>query len=133
MTACVLHLMTVSFEEKVVQRLDDLGLSMSELAAHLAVPEPELRQLCRHGNPRLSELKQLAQALRIPPLYFLNGSFNQAGVGNTLKIKIGKAAGHELAAQLGVCRQMLEQSQQLVAAKDEIITLLRASTGQPTS
>jgi hypothetical protein len=42
--------------------------------------------------------------------YLLNGSFLQAGIGNTQEIKIGKAAAHELAEQLSVCRQALETS-----------------------
>ena len=120
-----------SFEEKVTQCLDELGLSMPELAELVDMPELELTALCRHGDPPLSYVLRLAEALRIPTLYFLNGSFNQAGTGNVQKIKIGKAAAHELAAQLGVCRQALEQSQQLVEAKDETIALLRGSLSRP--
>jgi transcriptional regulator with XRE-family HTH domain len=111
---------------------------MQALATHTGLSEPELRALCQLGDPRLSELEKLAQALRIEPTYFLNGSFNQAGIGNTQKIKIGKAAAHELAEQLGVCRQALEASQGLVAAKDaviaskeEIISLLRGGYNRP--
>lgn len=117
--------MSTTLEEKVAQCLVAANLTMPLLAAKMGLLEPELRALCRHGDPRLSEVKQLAQHLHVPPTYFLNGSFLQAGNGNTQKIKIGKAAAHELAAQLGVCRQALEQSQELVAAKDEIISLLR--------
>ena len=117
--------MPTTLEEKVTQCLVAANLTMPQLAAKLAWPEPALRALCRHGDPRLSELVQLAQALHVQPTYFLNGSFLQAGNGNTQKIKIGKAAAHELAAQLGVCRLALEQSRELVAAKDEIISLLR--------
>ena len=117
--------MSSTLEEKVTQCLVAANLTMPLLAERMGLSEPDLRALCRHGDPRLSEVKQLAQALYVQPTYFLNGSFLQAGNGNTQKIKIGKAAAHELAAQLGVCRQALEQSQQLVAAKDEIISLLR--------
>jgi hypothetical protein len=44
----------------------------------------------------------------------------QGGNGNIQNIKIGKAAAHELVAQLGVCRRALEQSQQLVAAETSL-------------
>jgi hypothetical protein len=124
--------MPATFEAKVQQRLAETGLTMQTLATHTGLPEHELHALCQLGDPRLSEVAKLSQALRVEPTYFLNGSFLQAGIGNTQKIKIGKAAAHELAEQLGVCRLALEASQGLVAAKDaviaskeEIITLLR--------
>lgn len=119
-----------SFEEKVNQRLVDIGLTMQVLAEKLGLPLPELRALCEGNNPRLSEMEQLGQALRIDPIYFMPpvrqvGSFNQAGNGNTLKVKIGKAAAHELVAELATCRRVLDMSTDLLAAKDEIIALLR--------
>lgn len=124
--------MPATLEEKVTQCLGATNLTMSQLAARMGLPEPELTTLCRLGDLRLSELQRLAKCLHVPPTYLLNGSFLQAGNDNTQKIKIGKAAAHELADQLGVCRRALEQSQQLVAAKDallasqeEIISLLR--------
>lgn len=123
--------MSTTLEEKVTQCLVAANLTMLQLANRMNCPEPELRALCRQGDPRLSEVVQLAQALRVQPTYFLSGSFNQAGIGNTQKIKIGKAAAYELAEQLGVCRQALEQSQQLVAAKDDIISLLRGGDNRP--
>ena len=114
---------TTSFEEKLNQRLVDTSFTMQVLAEQAGIPEPELCALCQLSDPRLSELERLAQALRVQPTptYFLNGSFNQAGSGNTQKIKIGKAAAHKLAAQLGVCRQALEACEQLIAAKDVVI------------
>ncbi len=131
MTAFPTHCMTLSFEERVSQRLADLSLTMPELARLADMPEAELGTLCQLGDPRLSEVQQLAKALHVTPAYFLSGSFNQAGIGNTQKIKIGKAAAHELAAQLGVCRHALDMANRLVAAKEEIITLLRASYNRP--
>jgi hypothetical protein len=113
--------MPATFEAKVQQRLAETGLTMQTLATHTGLPEPELHALCQLGDPRLSEVAKLSQALRVEPTYFLNGSFLQAGIGNTQKIKIGKAAAHELAEQLGVCRQALEVSHELVAAKDALI------------
>jgi hypothetical protein len=123
--------MSATFEAKVQQRLAETGLTMQALATHTGLPEPELHALCQLGDPRLSEVVKLAQALSVEPTYFLNGSFLQAGIGNTQKIKIGKAAAHELAEQLGVCRLALDNATQLVAAKDEIITLLRSNSNRP--
>lgn len=129
--------MPAPFEAKVQHRLAETGLTMQTLATHTGLPEHELHALCQLGDPRLSEVAKLSHALRVEPTYFLNGSFNQAGIGNTQKIKIGKAAAHELAEQLGVCRQALEASHELVAAKDallaskeEIISLLRSGFNQ---
>jgi transcriptional regulator with XRE-family HTH domain len=125
-----------TFEEKVNQRLVDTGLTMQVLADRVGLPEPKLRALCEGNNPRLSELEQLGEALRIDPAYFLPrikqvGSFNQAGYGNVQKIKIGKAAAHELVAELATCRRVLDMSTELLAAKKEIINLLRASSNHP--
>lgn len=126
--------MPTTLEEKVTQCLVAANLTMPQLAEKMGLSEAALATLCQHNDPRRSEMEQLAQCLRVLPAYFLNGSFLQAGVGNTQKIKIGKAAAHELAAQLGVCRQALEASQGLVAtkdallaAKDETIALLRTA------
>lgn len=121
-----------SFEEKVNQRLVDIGLTMQVLAERVGLPEPELRALCEGNNPRLSELEQLGAALRIDPCYFLPrirqvGSFNQAGNGNVQKIKIGKAAAHELVAELAVCRRVLEMSTELLATKDALISAKQES------
>ena len=57
--------MATTFEAKVQQRLADTGLTMQALAQQTNLPEPELRALCQLGNPRLSELEQLATALRM--------------------------------------------------------------------
>jgi len=119
-----------TFEQKVNQRLVDMGLTMQVLADRVDLPLPELRALCQGNNPRLSDLEQLGEALHIDPCYFLprvkqTGSFNQAGNGNVQKIKIGKAAAHVLVAELATCRRMLDMSTELLAAKDEIISLLR--------
>jgi hypothetical protein len=111
--------MPATLEEKVTQCLGTANLTMVRLA--MGVLEFQLATLCRLGDLRLSELGRLAKCLRVPPTYFLSGSFLQPGNSNTQKIKIGKAAAHELAEQLGVCRRALEQSQQLVAAMNELL------------
>ena len=131
MTVCLAHPMTTNFEQKVFQRLEALGLSVPELAAQVGWPEPALHALCHASNPRLSELQQQGQALRVPPAYFFNGSFNQAGNGNTLTIEVNGEAARELADQLGSCHRVLDSSQALVAAKDEIIALLRGGHNRP--
>jgi hypothetical protein len=108
-----------TFEQKVNQRLVDTGLTMQVLADRVGLPE--LRALCESNNPRLSEMEQLGEALRIDPCYFLprvkqHGSFNIAGNGNTQKIKIGKAAAHELVAHLDACRRVLDMNSELLDA-----------------
>lgn len=69
--------------------------------------------------------------LPVPPAYFLGpvtqiGAFIQVGIGKTVKLKIGKAATHQLAAQFGICQHALNSANELVAAKQESISLLRS-------
>jgi hypothetical protein len=68
------------------------------------------------------------------------GDFNQVGSSNSQKIKVTKAPAHELAQQRDTCQRdneslksQLALANALVAAKDETITLLRASINCPTS
>jgi hypothetical protein len=103
--------MSTTFEAKVHQRLAGTSLTRQALATHTGLPEPELHALCQLSDPRLSEVAKLSHALRVEPTYFLHGSFLKAGNDNVQKIKIGKAASHKLAEQLGVCRLVLEASQ----------------------
>jgi transcriptional regulator with XRE-family HTH domain len=122
--------MSTSLEEKVTQCLVAANLTLPQLAEKMGLSEATLTTLCRHGDPRLSELEQLAQHLRVPATYFLGpvtqaGVFNQVGIGNTVKLKIGKGAAHQLAAQLSICQHALHSANELVAAKEEIISLLR--------
>ena len=124
-----------SFAEKVNQALVDRGLTMQGLAEQAGMPEPELRALCQQGDPRASDMTRLGQALGLDPIYFMpsfrQGAFNVAGIGNTQKIKIGKAAAHELAQHLSSCQRMLDLAMELVAAKNETIMALRAGYNQP--
>jgi len=103
---------------------------MSQLADEMGLSEAALTTLCRHGDPHLSKLEQLAHCLRVPTAYFLGPvtqteTFNQVGIGNTVKLKIGKAAAHQLATQLSSCQHALKSAHELVAATEEIIRLLR--------
>jgi hypothetical protein len=106
-------------------------LLTSKAAEEMGLSEPELTTLCQHGDPRLSELLRLAECLCVPPTYFLgtitqDGAFNQVGIGNIQKIKIGKAAAHQLAAQLGakvfiMPRQTLLSQSQLMKENSKAI------------
>jgi hypothetical protein len=121
-----------TFEQKVNQRLVDTGLTMQVLADRVGLPLPELRALCEGNNPRLSDMEQLGEALHIDPCYFLpavrqHGAFNIAGNGNVQKIKIGKAAAHQLVAELAMCRRVLDMSTELLAAKEALITAKQES------
>lgn len=128
--------MPANLEEKVTQCLVAANLTMPQLAKRMGLSEAALAALCQHGDPRLSEMEQLAHCLRVPTAYFLGpvtqaGAFNQAGVGNTQKIKIGKAAEHVLAAQLSICQHAFHSINQLLDAKEEIISLLRGGYNRP--
>lgn len=122
--------MPPNLEEKATQCLVAANLPIPLLAEKMGLPEPELRTLCHHGDPRFSEMKQVAHCLRVLTAYFL-GPVTQASIGNTQNIKIGKAAAHQLASQLSTCQRAFHAINQLVAAKEETITLLRAGHNRP--
>lgn len=125
-----------NLEEKVTQCLVAANFTMPQLAEKMGLSEAALADLCQRNDPRRSEMEKLAHCLGVPTAYFLGpvtqaGAFNQAGVGNTQKIKIGKAAAHELAAQLSICQFALHSINQLLEAKEEIISLLRGGYNRP--
>lgn len=67
MTALLLRLMTNTLEAEAFQRLEELGLFMPELAEVVDILKSELRQLCHHGDPCLSEPKLLSKTQRCSP------------------------------------------------------------------
>ncbi len=52
--------MPSNLEEKVTQCLVAANLTRPQLAEKMGLSEPELTTLCHLGDPRLSELEQLA-------------------------------------------------------------------------
>lgn len=104
-TAFPMHAMPATFSAKVHQHLTENSLTIQTLATHIGLVEYELHALYKLGDPRLSEVAKLSQVIQVKPIYSLKSSFLQAGIGNTQKIKIGEAAAHKLAEQLGMCRQ----------------------------
>ncbi|HEX8326640.1 MAG TPA: helix-turn-helix transcriptional regulator [Hymenobacter sp.] len=141
-----------SIEGKIKKKLGEQGITIQRLATQSGISEPTLHAILNRGDAKLSQLEKIAEALSVSLNYFLDddsasssgstlqaGINNQAGSGNTQKIKTStKAPAQELAIQLDSClrdveslKNQLALANALVAAKDETITLLRASYNRP--
>jgi transcriptional regulator with XRE-family HTH domain len=141
-----------SLEDKIKRKLSDQGMTIQRLATQSGISEPTLHAILNRDDAKLSQLEKIAEALGVSLSYFLEepsnsnetmatqtGSNNQAGSGNTQKIKTSsKSPAHELAVQLDSClrdveslKSQLALAHALVAAKDETIALLRDSYNRP--
>ena len=131
--------------------LKDANISTSDAADYMGISEGNLYRLFKKDSFEVAYLKKAADLLKLPVAYFFNeiqadaagdttqtGNFNQAGNNLTQKIKGSKAPSQEIAKQLEDCQRDIESLKRelalanaLVAAKDETITLLRASYRNP--
>lgn len=129
--------------------LKDANVSNADAANFMGISEGNLYRLFKKDSFEVAYLKKAADLLNLPMSHFFNesptgdsrvttqtGDFNQAGNSNTQKVKINKA--QDLATELDNChrdnealKRELEVTRALVAAKDETITLLRASYTRP--
>jgi len=121
-------------------------MTMDEVAKALDISASNLFKIIKKDSFEVSYLLKAAELFKLPLGYFLEdstlfsipnsttqiGEFNQAGSSNTQKVKIDKGQPQqELSAALAACQRELEVTRALVAAKDETITLLRASFTRP--
>ena len=126
--------------------LKDAGISYAEAAAYMGVSETNLYRLFKKDSFEVSYLKKASSLLNLPLSHFLGdtapsnvvashnqiGDFNQAGSGNSQKVKVDKGKPQQdLSAALAACQRELALANALVAAKDETISLLRASYNRP--
>lgn len=126
--------------------LKDANVSASDAADFMGISEGNLYRLFKKDSFEVAYLKKAADLLKIPISYFFGeevsnmsvsatqtGDFNQAGNGNSQKVKVDKGQPQQdLAAALAACQRELALANALVAAKDETITLLRASYTRPS-
>jgi transcriptional regulator with XRE-family HTH domain len=134
--------------KKLQTALKSASITAADAAAHIGISEANLYKLFKKDSFEVAYLIKSAELLNLPVSYFFDehsdsinsqiGDFNQAGNSNTQKIKVTKAPAHELAQQLDTCQRdneslksQLALANALVAAKDETITLLRASVNRP--
>jgi transcriptional regulator with XRE-family HTH domain len=127
--------------------LKDANISAVDAADYMGISEGNLYRLFKKDSFEVAYLKKAADLLKLPVSYFFGeeltnvpvkttqtGDFNQAGNGNNQKVKVDKGQPQQdLAAALAACQRELALANALVAAKDETITLLRASITRPTS
>lgn len=125
--------------------LKEAGISPADAASHIGVSETNLYRLFKKDSFEVSYLKKAATLLNLPLSYFLGesapnlvnatqtGDFNQAGTNNSQKVKVDKAqaSAQDLADKLAACQRELALANALVAAKEETITLLRATYSRP--
>jgi transcriptional regulator with XRE-family HTH domain len=138
--------------EKLQQALKTANISVYDAANHIGISEANLYKLFKKDSFEVAYLRKAANLLGLPLSYFFDedastlitattqtGTNNQAGSGNTQKIKTSsKAPAHELASQLDSClrdnqalKNQLLLANALVAAKDETISLLRGGYNRP--
>ena len=127
--------------QKLQSALKNAGISALDAATQIGISEANLYRLFKKDTFEVAYLRKAAAMLNLPISFFLEesptseisqiGDFNQAGSGNSQKIKVSKAPSQELAAELAACRRELELTRALVDSKDETITLLRATYKNP--
>jgi hypothetical protein len=132
--------------ERLKQAIKNAGVSYAKAALEMGVSEGNLYHLFKKESFEVAYLLKASQFLNLPLSYFLEGAnvgdmrastsqtgnFNQAGSGNSQKVKVDKGQPQQdLAAALAACQRELALANALVAAKDETITLLRASFTRP--
>lgn len=131
-----------NLESKIKNQLAEQGMTIQRLANESGISEPTLHAIFNRGDAKLSQLEKIAEALGISLNFFLSddtlpssvqtGDFNQAGNNLSQKVKVSKGQPQQdLAAALAACQRELALANALVAAKDETITLLRASFTRP--
>lgn len=137
-----------NLESKIKNLLAEKGMTIQRLATESGISEPTLHAIFNRGDAKLSQLEKIAEALGSTLNFLLSegnqpstvqtGDFNQAGNSLTQKVKVTKAPSQEVAKQLDDCqrdnealKRELALANALVAAKDETITLLRASFTRP--
>jgi transcriptional regulator with XRE-family HTH domain len=137
-----------NLESKIKNLLAEQGMTIQRLATESGISEPTLHAIFNRGDAKLSQLEKIAEALGSTLNFLLSevnqssamqtGDFNQTRNNFKQKVKVTKAPTQELAKQLEDCqrdneslKRELALANALVAAKDETITLLRASFTRP--
>lgn len=138
--------------ERLKQAIKNAGVPYAKAALEMGVSEGNLYHLFKKESFEVAYLLKASQFLNLPLSYFLEdanignmrastsqtGDFNQSGTNLTQKVKGNKASSQESAKQLEDCqrdnealKRELALANALVAAKDETISLLRASYRNP--
>lgn len=128
--------------KKLQSALKSASISAADAATYIGISEANLYKLFKKDSFEVAYLIKAAELLNLPISHFFDehiqpansqiGDFNQAGNGNSQKVKVDKGQPQQdLAAALAACQRELALANALVAAKDETITLLRASFTRP--
>jgi transcriptional regulator with XRE-family HTH domain len=128
--------------QRLQTALKSAGISAADAASYIGISEANLYKLFKKDTFEVAYLRKAAELLKISVASLLDeypqtgnsqiGDFNQAGNSNTQKVKVDKGQPQQdLAAALAACQRELALANALVAAKEETITLLRASYTRP--
>jgi transcriptional regulator with XRE-family HTH domain len=131
-----------NLESKIKKLLAGKGMTIQKLASESGISEPTIHAIFNRGDAKLSQLEKIADTLSTSLNFLLSddgkpavsqtGDSNQAGSSKTQKVKVDKGQPQQdLAAALAACQRELALANALVAAKDETITLLRATYTRP--
>jgi transcriptional regulator with XRE-family HTH domain len=135
-----------NLESKIKGQLTEKGMTIQRLASESGISEPTIHAIFNRGDAKVSQLEKIAAALGIPLSFlFLDGPQlaavqagdpSQATSATNQKAKAEKpqppASQQDLAAALAACQRELALTNALVAAKEETISLLRASYTRPS-
>lgn len=134
---------------KLQNAIKSAGMSTAEAAAYIGVSEANLYKLYKKSSFEVAYLIKASELLSLPVSYFLDDespivnsqidNLTQAGSTVTQKAKSAKSPPQSQTIDLNQCQRELEAlkrelevTRALVAAKDETITLLRASYTRPS-
>ncbi len=130
-----------SLGDRIKRKLSEKEMTIQRLAAESGISEPTIHSIFNRGDAKISQLEKISGVLETSLSFLLGedpsatsqtGTYNQAGSGNHQKIRVNKGeSSQELAAQLISCQRQLELSQALVAAKEEMLVLLRGGHNRP--
>lgn len=137
--------------ERLRLAFKNTGIPLAKVAKHIGISQQSLYTMLKKDSFELDYLRKASEILGVSVSNILDeenqtgkgivqtGDFNQAGNSNSQKVKISKGQSQELAKQLEDCqrdneslKRELALANALVAAKDETITLLRASITRPS-
>lgn len=131
-----------NLEFKIKSLLAETGMTIQKLASESGISEPTIHAIFNRGDAKLSQLEKIADTLNTSLIFLLSagdktsvsqtGDLSKAASGKTRKVKVDKGQPQQdLAAALAACQRELALANALVAAKDETITLLRATYTRP--
>jgi transcriptional regulator with XRE-family HTH domain len=134
--------------QRLQAALKSAGISTADAAAYIGISEANLYKLFKKDSFEVAYLRKAAELLKTSVASLLaeipqisdsqiggltpaSGNASQPVAARKVKVDKGQPQ-QDLAAALAACQRELEVTRALVAAKDETISLLRATYTRPS-